>query len=388
MKPKNLASAIATILATCGTSAVMAESISLYDYDQATSAYEDAYINGQFNLDSGNQDQTSYDMDLSLDYEKVFSSPDSNTKLDFIGETSRSRGPNAGDDSVSYYQAEGSATYDNYFTPGSKGAFWYGKGELGLRKGQEDPFTKVTAGIGYGRVVNVTPMAKAIRLVEALRERDIIKAEPSKATYQAVAGIIDREDEYKSKYGLADYEQMWIQDIEQAMGESLGARGVIKVYDVLSNERISTRKHGWLVRAGAGAVITDYDGEDGKPALEVGAEYHLPLSNKTQFSDEAILTAILDDGDNSYRVSNTMTLTHEISDRIDWENAWLLDYENNENANDVLTNALSSGFRYYISNALSFTITGKLTDVEDDIDGNGNDEIDKSLLLALSYRLK
>jgi hypothetical protein len=388
MESIKLTRAIASVLLASSPALVLAENVSLYDYKQATSAYEDAYVDGRFNLNSGNQEQTSYNLDVSVDYERVFTSADTNLKADFNGAGSRSRSSSRADDDVSTYQAIGALTYDNYLESGSNGLFWYGKGELGLQKGMDDPFTKVTAGMGYGRVVNVTPMAKAMRLVEALIERGILKAAPASAVYQAVADVIAKESEYRSKHGLADYEQMWIQDIETALGETLGARGAIKVYDVLSNERISTRKHGWLVRAGVGAVITDYDGENGKPALEVGAEYHRPLDSKTQFSNEAIATAILNDDNDSFLFNNTMGLTYEISDRVDWENAWLLSYDYNESSNDIIGNTLSSTYRYYLSNALSFNVTAKLAKVDDDIDGNNNDDVDKSLLVGLTYRLK
>ena len=366
MKSNKLAFVIATVVAGSNASMAIAENISLYDYEEATSAYEDAYINADFNLQSGNQEQTSYDLDLNLDYEKVLSSPDRNTKFDFVGDTSKNRGANADDPTITHYQAFGSVTADNYFESNSNGAFWYGKGELGLQKDMEDPYTKATVGIGYGRVVNATPMARAIRMVEALTERNLLTQAPSKAAYQAVANIIAREDEYRSKYGAADYEMNWIQDIESALGGGIGVKGAIKSYDVLVNERISTRKHGWLVRAGVGAVLSD----------------------ATQFSNEAIFTAVLDDNDDSYRISNAMSLTHEISDRVDWENSWLLDYVDHESSNDVTTNALASTYRYYISNALSFAVTAKLANVEDGIDGNNNDKLDKSLVMGLTYRLK
>ncbi len=389
-----LGSAIAFALTGIFTSA-QAEPL-VTDYKEATSAYEDAYLSGSFNLDSGNQDQTSYDLDLAVDYEKVFSSADRNTKLDFLGTGSVSKGANSGDERQDTYQALGSATVDNYFRPGSNGVFWYGKGELGLKKGQEDPFTKATAGIGYGRVVNVTPMAKAIRVVQSLREQGSVTSDPSNATYQSIAEIISKENEYRSKHGAADYEQYWIEDIEKALvasgtvsgGSKLSARGVLESYDVLTNERISTRKHGWLVRAGVGAVLSDYDGEDGKPALEAGAEYHLPLSNQTQFSNEAILTATLKDGDDGYNVNNAMSLTHELTDRVDWENKWLLDHSSSDKTNDITTNTVSSAFLYSLTNELDFSIEARLTDTEDDIANNGNDELDKSLRMGIKYRLK
>ncbi len=395
MKKQNVLTAAVMMAFTGAVTTVSAEP-SVTDYQEATSSYEDAYVSGQFNLDSGNQEQTSYDLDLTLDYEKVFSSPDRNTKIDFLGSGSRSRGPNNADDDQSDYQALGSITSDKYFTPGSKAGFWYGKGEVGLKKGQVDPFTKITAGLGYGRVVNVTPMARAIRVIQELRARGSLTGDPSNAVYQEVAVVISKENEYRSKYGGADYYQYWVEGIENALkssgmvkgGGDLGARAVLKSYDVLVNERISTRKNGWLVRAGVGAVLTDFDGENGKPALEVGGEYHKPIGNTVQFSDEAIVTATLDDNNNGYVLNNAMSLTKELTDRIDWENQWTLNHSESDKANDITTNTLSSTYRYYLTNQLDLNVTAKLVDLEDNIDGNDNDDLDKSLNMGVTYRLK
>lgn len=389
-----LTTAIMMALGSVATTAIAEPSVT--DYKEATSAYEDAYFTGNFNLDSGNQEQSSYDLDLTVDYERVFSSPDRNTKLDFLGTGSRSRGPNNTDGSKSDYQALGSATVDTYLRPESSGAFWYGKAEIGVKKGQVDPFSKLTGGLGYGRVVNVTPMARSIRVIQELRKRGSITADPSNATYQDVAVVISKENEYRSKYGGADYEQYWVEDIEKALkssglvkgGGDLGARAILKSYDVLVNERISTRKDGWLVRAGVGAVLSDYDGSDGKPALELGGEYHRPLSNQTQFSNEAIATATLDDGDNGFIFNNAMSLTHELTDRVDWENQWILNHNKSDIANDITANTVSSTFRYYLTNQLDLNLTAKLEDTEDNIDNNGNDELDKSLNMGVTYRLK
>ncbi len=382
MKKHNLLTAtIALIFSAPLVNPVMAEP-SLFDYKEATSSYEDAYVAGTFNIGSGNQDQSNYDLDLSLDYEKVFSSPDRNTKFDFVGSGSRSRGPSDGDETKSTFQLLGSATVDNYFQPGSKGAFWYGKGEFGARKDQDKAFTKATIGLGYGRVVNVTPMARAIRVIQALRSKGTLQSDPANSIYQAVAEIIAKEDQYRSRHGARDYNQYWIGDIEKALNTSLGAPGVIRSYDVLTQERISTRKHGWLVRAGVGAVLSDYDGETGKPAVEVGAEYHLPLSNQTQFSNEAIFTTTLKDDSKSYIFNNELSLTHELTDVIDWENKWLLSYNKFDELDSVTSNTLTSAFNYELTNQLDFNITAKLAKT------TGQDDIDKRLTMGVKYRLK
>ncbi|MEB4590652.1 DUF481 domain-containing protein [Candidatus Thiothrix sp. Deng01] len=393
MKKQILATSIAIGLTQLAIPAFA--DVTLYDYEQPSSAYEDAYVSGRLNVNSGNQDQTSHDLSVDMNYERVFSSPDRDVKVsgDLLG-TSK-RGPNTGDDTQENYVGNGSVSANKYFQPNSKGAFWYGDGEVGVKKGAEDPRVKVGVGLGYGRVVNVTPMAQALRLVEALRNKNRLTADLTKAEYNQLANVIAKESEYRSRYGAADYQQNWVNDMETALEATgktngkLDAIGILKAYDVLVNERISTRKYGWLVKAGVSEVIKDYDGGDSKPALDVAGEYHRPLSNRTQFSNEASASTILQDDDKSYTAKNNMSLTYEMSDRVDWLNSWALNYDHNDKTDqDTTTNALSSTYRYYLSNKLAFDTVLALSKVDDDITANGNDEVDKSLYMGVTYRLK
>ena len=123
--------------------------------------------------------------------------------------------------------------------------------------------------------------------------------------------------------------------------------------------------------------------------MDVGAEYHRPLSNRTQFSNVAAASAIVQDNDSSYTARNNMSLTHELSDRVDWLNSWDLNYDHDDtNDRDTTTNAVSSTYRYYLSNKLAFDTVAALSKVDDDIDNNGNDEVSKSLFMGVTYRLK
>lgn len=394
MKTQMLALAVTSILLGA-TAPVMAEDVTLFDYEQPTSAYQDAYVSGRLNVNSGNQDQTSHDLNLDMNYGRVFSSPDRDIKVNGDLQGSSKRGPNTGDTTQDNYIGTGAVGMNKYLKPDSKGVFWYGDGEVGVKKGADDPRVKAGVGVGYGRVVNVTPMAQAIRLVEALTDKKRLTGSLTKAEYNQVANIIAKETEYLTKYGAVDYQQYWMADIEkvlQATGKTsgeLGAVGILKARDVLVNERISTRKYGWLAKVGVSEVLKDYNGSNAKPALDVGAEYHRPLSNLTQFSNEASASAILQDSDKSYTAKNAMSLTHELSDRVDWLNSWAMNYDHNDKTGmDTTTNAVSSTYRYYISNKLAFDTVAALSKVSDDISGNGNDAIDKSLFMGVTYRLK
>ncbi len=383
-----------SVFSALSTLSVAQAQVSLFDYAEPTSAYEDAYVYGDLNVNSGNQDQTSYDLNLDLNYERVFSSPSRDVEIDASLSGSASRGGNNDDESEDTYLGSASASVNNYFVPGSNGGFWYGEGTLGLKKDADDPRITAVAGLGYGRVVNLTPMAQALRMGEALREKGQLRGDLNKVEYNKIAQIVAQESAYKAKYG-ADYDQIWINEMVKVINASgkangrLDAAGILKARDVLMDERISTRKSGWLVKAGVGAVVKDYDGDSGEPVLNLGAEYHVPLNNQTQFSNEAVYSALLDDDDKSYTFNNDMSLTYEVSDRIDWENGWKLNFDHNDESDqDVTTNILSSTYRYYISNKLSFDTTLSLSKVDDDIDNNGNDDVEKTLNMGVTYRLK
>mgnify|MGYP003627286022 FL=1 len=244
-------------------------------------------------------------------------------------------------------------------------------------------------------MTNVTPMAKAIRVIEELIERGQLAGQPPLAVYQRVANIIDRESEFRSKHGAADYEEFWINDVVTELQNSgvasptFDAGDVIRVYEILTRERISTRKVGWKVRAGVGYVFQTFDGDsDSDPALELGAEYHYPLSNQTQFSDEALMTTLID-SDSSYNFRNVMSLTHEIDDRIDWENAWTLShaYEATADVRNTV-NTISSTFIYELRNQLDLTTTlafSNYSGSESLADPNGTDT---SLFVGVRYRLR
>lgn len=394
MKKHNLV--LAVLMALTGLSVAQAEDISLFDYEEASSAYEEAYVAGTVNVSKKRgDDQTAYDLNLDIDYDKVVSTPDRDVTMRADATGGVKRDGTAGADSIDNYTAGASVTVDNYFRPGSNGGFWYGSGSVRANDSFDDLETTAGVGVGYGRVTNVTPMAKAMRVVDELLKRNAITAKPSKAVYQSIAKIISRESEYRSKYGYKDYAQKWVADIADELTKagltngSVNVAGILKARDVLIDEKISTRLNGWKVRAGVAYVGQNFDGLTDKPALEMGAEYHKPLSNRTQFSNEAVARAIINDGDNAYNVNNKMSLTHEVDDRIDWENSWGLDYAHSSvNGDDVTTNTLSSTFAYELSNSLDFTTTAQLSHVNGSSSATNPDGTDRALLMGVRYRLR
>lgn len=393
MKKTILASTIGLFL---GMGAAQAE-VTLYDYKEGTSAYEDAYVAGSMDFHKNRGDaQNAYSLNLKADYDRTISTPDRDITFGGSLDGGVKRDGTKGAESVDNYVVDAGVTADNYFVPGSNAGFWYGSAYAKKISDIDDMFTKATIGVGYGRVTNVTPMAKAIRIVDELVRRNVLRSKPSVQVYQDIARIVSKQDEYEARFGTKDYEIKWISDIEAVVQKSglannFGAAGALKARDVLIDETISTRRIGWKVRAGLSYIGSNFDGITSKPGLELGGEYHVPLSNQTQFSDVAAFNAILNDGDNGYDFDNMLTLTHEIDDRIDWENAWNLQYSKNTvNGDDVTTNVLSSTFAYEIANSLDFTTTASLKNVNgsSDVDVTKADGTDRALTMGVRYRLR
>jgi hypothetical protein len=349
--------------------------IEMTDYKVVDSLYQDAYLNGKLNVKSGNQDQTSYDVHLNANAKVVKSTLPYSWDFQIDGNSDFSKGPNSSDKSLDSYDTTAVTHYDQYIHNDDK-LFVYGSGNLGYRKGSaadsaDDPFVKVGAGAGYGRVYNATALAKALRIVEDLLEYNLIKDDLSDKAYITLAAVVDKEDEYKSKFGLTEYKKYWYEAMEKVLKDSgvldkdsLGAFGIVRINEILEIERVSNRIHGWKVRGGFGKIISNYDGKSEDTTLDAEFEYGLPIGHESQYTENLTLSKLLDnDTDTEFSLLNTMGYTYEISDRIDWENNWVLSYQQNDVADDFMSNALTTGFRYYLANRLSFDTTFSLTKI-------------------------
>lgn len=392
---------------------VSVAAIEITDYTNPESFYDEAYLTGRFSLNSGNQDRTSYDGSASGYYDVTQSTApfawnirgEGNLNLSQSGIKKSADNDDDDiinlDDTEKYYNFSVASYANKYLSPEENELFVYGSFDMGYRRQQgldndDDPYLKLGGGVGFGRVFNATPLADALRVVETLKEYGIVIREPSDQIYLAMSAVIARESEFKSQYGLVDYKQYWFTELEKILQQAgvlrnntLGAAGVIKMHEVLLQERISIRKHGWMVRGGIGFVASNYDGSDTNPSVDAAFEYALPMGHRFQFLELAKYSTILDD-ELIHQFSNTMSATYEVSDRIDWENSWDIDmiFPDEEGARDMITNQLRSIFHYYLSNRISADFSVTFTHVEDDIDDNNNDDVETSIFMGVTYRLR
>ncbi|MBU0991530.1 MAG: DUF481 domain-containing protein [Proteobacteria bacterium] len=310
-----------------------------------------------------------------------------------------SGGAEAGDKKDDAYTFFASTTLDNYYQETK--FFGYGGVDFGYRKTMgtndaDDPYSQIQVGAGYGRVYDATPLAKALRIVEDLKKYGVLSRELSDAGYLKLAQIIDKVNEYETKYSLVEYKKYWYEDMAKVfkedgalVGPELSPLGVIRIQEIIDEERFSTRNHGWLVRAGIGYIVSNYDsGSDEDPTLNAAFEYYYPISYKLQFNETLQYTTVLNE-DVTHNISNNLSLTYELSNRIDWENSHIITFmlPTENGFKDQVTNTFSSGFYYYLTNSLSASTTLSLTHLEDNIDNNGNDDVETRLFVGLKYRL-
>lgn len=403
---------------------MMASALSLEDYTVANSAYDEAYISGSLNANEPAGDDANerlgYNYSLNADYQKTFSTlPRSwsyGVTLDAGGTKSDQKTSTVSTTTIDPVTAEETTTLstvpnnsdndwgikadgviDTYFHQSSyPKAFWFGQGQFESRDSRTEDDVSATIGLGYGRVYNATPLAKVIRIVEELNNEGLLTGPIPDSIALEAAEIIDREQEFKSKFGADEYRPDFYAAIEAAIARSgsirdgkLGALGAITMDDVLEDEPISVRKHGWVVRAGAGFQASDLSGiADNDPKLLFEWEYAKPYGYKGQFINTLSYEPVF--GDNTIQViNNEMTYSHEVSDMIDWTNSWRMSFSDNENE-ETTTHVLNTRYSFDLGNSLDYYVGLNLSQTDTDPNATGSIGDDPAITMTsgFNYRLR
>lgn len=380
-----------------GFATTSANAISLYDYQEAKVSYTDAKVNAAFNYQTNKNNtvnelegigqKDSYNLDLDLNYSKVFSIPirDFEFGANVSGNTNRT---SAGV-KTNNYGGDASARVFNYFKPNSKGAFVYGGASVADQKDAPKYYADAFAGVGYGRIVDATPMSKAILLVRELRKQGKLAGDLSVSDYQSLARVIAKEPEYEARtnFATSNYYEAWVSDMAAIVNASGKANGnldsaaVVRVYDSLANGTFIKRRIGTRVRAGVGSIVKNYDGEKGKPAVEVVAEYHRPINNAWQFNNVTTLTGTVDSDNNGHNLKNRVSLDKQINVKSTWENYWQINRNKSNSSSATTNNELGSTYNYALGN--KFVVFGKAVATKDT-----GTKTDLVLKAGISYKLR
>jgi len=232
----------------------------------------------------------------------------------------------------------------------------------------------LTLGTGYGRYINATTLAKAVRIEEHLLKENVIIARLPKETMIKIANIIEREDEYKDLYGEV-YENQWFSDIEKEIkasgnlrGNEIGSIGILRIRQVLLNinERINPRYYGWDISAGAlFNLVTNKGIEKGVPNFTLNGRYSYPIGWKMQLNSLAEISSPMNESfGKEIKSSARLNFIYELKNRINFITDYKLDYINLAKESSALNNLVSVSFLFYIENNIYIGVNGEYEKVE------------------------
>ena len=148
-------------------------------------------------------------------------------------------------------QADAAGTV-RYFFAEDMPTFGFGSVEASISTGQPQPAVHVSAGVGYGRFNDVTPIAKAFKIEMDLLRAGAIQMPLPDDVLMAIATAIGSKEYASTNDQIADV----VNQIQAASGATLTPRQVLKVEDLILTIGDS-RYCGWSVQAGVGYQLVD-----------------------------------------------------------------------------------------------------------------------------------
>lgn len=369
------------------TSAALAQNVQLYDYDVPVSSARTVRLNGSWNWSQTNTDSTSTVKSNNASGNLYFRAFYSSLPFAWFINLDASGGKNFDE-----------YNHDVSFRPTMRKYLWDDRdlfGFISLDARHRDDFKQVrsdlTVGYGYGRYINATALAKAVRIEEHFIDEGIIDGHLPKETMLFIAKIIDREDEFRNIYGEA-YEQNWLMAIEeeivnsgQVNSESIGAVGILRIRQVLFNinERVNERYYGWDISLGIKYNLTTaYKEPTSVPALTLEGRYSFALNWRNQVNMTANINTRLDSTFlNDVNGSLSIDYIYELSNKINFVMSYLLDL-NMPVENDIyFDHTLNGSFLFYLENNIYLGINGNFQ--RNGLSGN----TDLSSSVVLQYNL-
>lgn len=166
------------------------------------------------------------------------------------------------DVNIGYYQGEwsysgsGGGSYSMYLAEGD--LFAFGGAVIRVSSAYKGPGLNVTSGSGYGRFRDVTPLAKAVKLGDALAEMESLTGPLPDETLLAIAQEIGRRVEYPTIDGLVAK----IAELIEGTGLVALPEGKLGPVEVLKIEEIieapgDKRLCGFAIRGGLGYELLE-----------------------------------------------------------------------------------------------------------------------------------
>ncbi|MBL8006998.1 MAG: hypothetical protein JNJ56_05660 [Ignavibacteria bacterium] len=370
------------------TSAAYSQNVKITDFDLPVSSARKFLINGFYNWNQ--TDPYSDDSTLNITsswnvggaYNQFYSSPSYAWQVTLGGslfqlsreDTTRYRYDLAADLSKYFSNSHG------YFVNGEVNSNYYRQSEFGT---ENRPTIELFGGFGYGRRVNATSIAKAIRIDEDLKKSGITSSFMPKSTMLAIAQIIDKESEYRDKY-KALYESKIIEDINKEILNSgvtnytsMSALGFMRIRDVLygNNQFLNERAWGGDIRAGISGVLLTRNVNIEMPAanIDIRGRYAYPIGLRHQIiasataqtpMDSSIFKLYLGQAGLSYSFNMTNRISFFTAYTMTMNQIFLNTYDSLGAINGTIgtdksaaNNNVTAGFNFYIENYVTLNIS-------------------------------
>lgn len=226
----------------------------------------------------------------------------------------------------------------------------------------------LTVGFGFGRYINATALAKAVRIEEHLIRDGILEGHMSKEIMINIANIIERESEFFDVYGDT-YQTYWYNAIEEEIKKSdalkednVGSLGILRMQQVLLgiNERVNERYYGWDVSAGILFPLSNFDGSPiGNPNATMQARYSYPINWRTQINAIARVYTPLDSVFfKEVNFEAGVDFIYELSNRVNFVSGYRYGLTKPSNAKGVGEHNFNASFWYYLENNIYLTLSG------------------------------
>ena len=372
------------------SSNVSAQNVSVTDYQVPVSAADRLLIDFSMNHATSGSDATTSKGNIGGIYKRFYDSLPFGYSIDIIGSGLVDKNI-VTDEYNTNYQVNGDAGVKKYLMQNSaalKDLFGSVRASSNMLKDYDQPASSLTVGVGYGRFIEATDLAKAVRIEEFLIKEEELSDHLPKEAILEISKIINREGEYRDKYGET-YEKEWYKDMETVMRESnllkeggLGAIGILRIEEVLEREDIADRFYGWDVTLGSRFDITlPFTGQDRSPAnLDVSASYARPIAWRWQVSERISMNTPFDNFGTAFSSSLSTDISYELSNRIDVRLRHLLRLEKLEADDAQISHALGASFIYYIENNLNLVVTEQITKAPEQ-------DIISDFTVVLNYRV-
>jgi hypothetical protein len=380
--------ALAGLVLLAGTAAA----ISITDYEVPVSTATSAFGGFQYNYASDvNGLKTADNGNISASFNQFYSSLPLGYRLGFSGILNRDGLVDPGEDEWTYNSS--AFAQGNKYLSEESNLFGYGRLDGTAGSDYDRPGFTLTLGMGYGRFINATPLARALRAQEELlKEQILVGAIPDNVILD-VAKMMAPEVIARYQQEYDQWERHYYGDLEKEFQRSgklrdneLGGVGALVIRDVL-DEFISDRYYGYEVSAGIGYDLqTPYKDSDRTAFAEANANFAYPINLRSQFVEFFRVKSPLTDSKfgKEVHMSFTPSYSYEVSNTLDFVTAYILtgDKYDVDNSDWMFNHQLKVTLSYYIVNRITFTNTLTLSKP------SGADEMAKAFSSGLTYRFR